>query len=429
MPKYFGTDGIRGKSPEWLDINKAYRIGYAIGKEFSPEKVYIGRDTRASGFKLNQGLNQGLIDSGVNPINLGVVSTPMTQYLSLKNNCMGIMITASHNPATDNGIKVLFSGKKSTESQENLIESYLNDENLEASHFSNFTSDERPLVEYLEAIKALGFPKTDIKVHLDTAHGSLSKWAKLILGDYLEVLNVVGNSPDGQNINENVGSTSVNVFKKSLPKGVIGLTFDGDGDRLLAVDEHGELVSGDQIISIVAAQNFDIDKVALTQMVNPGIKRYLNNHGLSVLETGVGDKYIIQAMDDHDIFIGGEDSGHMIFKEYWPIGDGIISALALIKIMHDTRKSLHELKKPISKYPEKLINIKGIKKEDFLSNSELSEKVNHLNEKLDENAKLLIRPSGTEPVIRVYASHKESDKLQQLISECLNLFESYGGYV
>lgn len=427
MAKYFGTDGIRGKSPEWLDAHKAYKIGYALGHGLSAQKVYVGRDTRKTGLMLNQALNQGLLDTNVNPINLGVVSTPMVQYLSYVEQCFGVMITASHNPASDNGIKIIKNGQKSYREDEIIIESYIDQVDLKFDFYSEIQENPTDLNLYFSDLRALDFQPSSREVFLDTAHGSLSQWGREILGEFANIKGTIGNQPDGVNINQDVGSTSLKTLMNHKPDGVIGLAFDGDGDRLIAIDEHGKHVTGDQILSIINQQlNIDTQMV-FTKMLNPGIKLALNNLGIETLETDIGDKYVIQALMDNQISIGGEDSGHMIFTDVWPIGDGLISALLLIKALEKGKSRLVEAAKPFQKYPEILLNIKNIHKEDFQSNEKLQKELSTLNKSLDNHTKVLIRPSGTEPVIRVYLSHKNKNVLNDLADSYIELFNNHGG--
>ena len=427
MPKYFGTDGIRGKSPEWLDSKKAYRIGYAIAKGLEAKKAYIGRDTRKSGITLNQALNQGLIDGGIHPINLGIVSTPMVQYLSFKENCFGIMITASHNPYFDNGIKTIINGQKSTTHEETIIESFIDNNEINYQKLSVIQEDEKPLESYLSAIDSLKFNQSTREVFLDTANGSLYQWAGKILNQYTKVTGSIGNEPDGININRNVGSTALDCLIKEKPEGTIGLAFDGDGDRLIAIDEVGNVVSGDQILAIINHALHLDSSMVFTKMVNPGIKEVLEKNGIKVLETAIGDKYVIEKINSEKISIGGEDSGHMIFKSFWPIGDGIISALLLLKALDEKNTSLNDAAKPFRKYPETLMNIRNISKESFNTNHILQKELSNLTSNLNSNTKVVIRPSGTEPVIRLYISHKDEQALKELSQSFLTIFKKHGG--
>lgn len=428
MGKYFGTDGIRGKSPEWLNQEIAYKVGYALGNVLNAKQVIIGRDTRESGVLLNEALNQGARDSGCTTVNLGIVSTPMVQFLSLEKKAFGVMITASHNPSNDNGIKVLFNGLKTTQNQELMIEEVIEHAFDVPIEFEQIQYDKSYLDQYFNEIIRLDFPKTNIKVFLDTAHGSLSDYAKKILAEYCVIEGSIGDNPDGTNINQNVGSISLDNIMASKPKGMIGLAFDGDGDRLIAVDELGQVVAGDQILALINYFTKKSQKIVLTQMVNPGIKDSLSSLGIEVLESKIGDKYVIDMMKKENIPVGGEDSGHMIFNHVWPVGDGIISALMILKTLHQNNITLHEATQLFTKYPEKLLNFKSISKEKYNNDNNLQSKLNEIKENIEnDKGKLLVRPSGTEDVIRVYLSHKSKSQFAEFQQDLIKVFEYHGG--
>jgi phosphoglucosamine mutase len=424
MPKYFGTDGIRGKSPEWLNDQMAYNIGYALGAGLKAKKLLVGRDTRKSGELLSPALIQGALDSDVEVINLGVVSTPMLAYLTITEKCFGAMITASHNPSTDNGIKIILNGEKSSEAQEDILETYL----FQSKEFKikeELGINKEILNTYLEAIEKLNFPKTKLKIVIDSAHGSLSNWAYEILSKYANIHKTMGDTPDGLNINENVGSTHIDALVSSTPKGMIGFAFDGDGDRLVCVDEEGNIVAGDQILAI-AAEHFNHKNIVFTQMLNPGIKSRLLQLGIESLETSVGDKYVTSALNEHKYLIGGENSGHLIFKNMWGLGDGIISALVVLRILAEAKSTLKKLRQKFQPYPELLVNFRGIEK-SILSNNDFKHLFDRLCSNIVSDGKVLLRPSGTESLVRLYASHPNPGVLNKFIEDSTQLFESYGG--
>ena len=426
MPKYFGTDGIRGKSPEWLNDQMAYNIGYALGAGLKANKLLVGRDTRQSGELLSPALIQGALDSDVEVINLGVVSTPMLAYLTTTEKCFGAMITASHNPYSDNGIKIILNGEKSSEAQEDVLETYLF-QNKDFEIKEELRINKEILNTYLEAIETLNFPKTKLDIILDSAHGSLSNWAYKILSKYANIHKTIGDRPDGLNINKNVGSTHIEALVSSTPKGMIGFAFDGDGDRLICVDEEGNIVTGDQILAI-AAEHFNHKNIVFTQMLNPGIKSRLLQLGISSLETSVGDKYVTSALNEHQYLIGGENSGHLIFKNMWGLGDGIISALVILRILSETKSTLHKLSQKFQAYPEKLINFKNINK-NVIVEEDFKELFKKASSEIILDGKVLLRPSGTESLVRLYASHPNPAILNKFIEDASQLFESYGGYL
>ena len=424
MPKYFGTDGIRGKSPEWLNDQMAYNIGYALGDGLKAKKLLVGKDTRQSGEHLSSALIQGALDSNVEVINLGIVSSPMLAYLTITEKCFGAMITASHNPSTDNGIKIIHNGEKSSEAQENILETYL----FQIKDFKikeELRINKEILKNYLEAIEKLEFTKTKLKVVIDSAHGSLSHWAYEILSKYANIYRTIGDSPNGFNINKNVGSTHIGALVSSTPNGMIGFAFDGDGDRLICVDEEGNIVTGDQILAI-AAEHFNQKNIVFTQMLNPGIKSALKQKGISSLETFVGDKYVTSALNEHQYLIGGENSGHLIFKNMWGLGDGIISALVVLRILAETKSTLQKLGQKFQPYPELLVNFRGIEK-SVLSNDDFKLLFDRLCSNIVSEGKVLLRPSGTESLVRLYASHPNPVVLNKFIDDSTHLFESYGG--
>jgi len=428
MPKYFGTDGIRGKSPEWLNDKMAYAVGYGLGHGLKVKKLLVARDTRASGILLKDALIEGAISQEIEVTDLGVISTPMLAYLTIKEDCFGVMITASHNPASDNGMKVIDKGYKTTTSQEEILESYF-DLPLEQHCKHTLLENQTILSQYFDDIKKLGFPKSKLNIVLDTAHGALSQWAEQIIKDYAHIINVIGNVPNGKNINDGFGSTQMDTLINSTPRGSIGFAFDGDGDRLLCVDEESNVVTGDQILGILGLHlQTKPATIVFTQMLNPGIKHAINQKGFTTLETKVGDKYVMAALAENNLNIGGEDSGHMIFKAYWPLGDGIISALLVIKLLVDTNSTLAELSKNLQPFPEKLINIRNIPS-SVMNSNELIKMFEQISSNIKTEGKVLLRPSGTEPVVRLYVSHPDQELLNQFIDKALSLFEAFGGSV
>jgi phosphoglucosamine mutase len=426
MPKYFGTDGIRGKSPEWLNDKMAYAIGYGLGHGLKVKKLLVARDTRASGVNLKDALISGALSQNIDVNDLGIISTPMLAYLTITEDCFGVMITASHNPASDNGIKVIEKGKKITEFQEEILENYLG-LNLETANLKIVTEDQTLVSKYLDALQKLNIPKSNLKVVLDTANGALSPWAVKILSNYVDVIGKVGDNPNGSNINQNVGSTHLEALIKATPKGAVGFAFDGDGDRLLCVDENGNVVTGDRILGIMGKHYLNTSaQIVFTQMLNPGIKHSLSQNGIQSIETKVGDKYVMEALDEKGLSMGGEDSGHLIFKKFWPLGDGIVSALLIIKLMVESNQTLASLAHEFKPFPEILLNFKNIEASSIESN-EFQTRFNNLKLPIEMDGKVLLRPSGTEPVVRLYASHAMQNQLDKFVLEATKLIESFGG--
>src|SRR5690625_3304860 len=420
MGKYFGTDGIRGIANKDLTPELAFKLGrcggYILTKDVQKPKILIGRDTRISGDILESALIAGLLSIGAEVMRLGVIATPGVAYLTRATSSQaGIMISASHNPMQDNGIKFFGpDGFKLLDEQEEEIERLLDDETAELP---------RPTGEYVGIVndyfeggqKYLSFLKESIdndfegiQVALDCAHGATSSLATHLFADLEADIDSIGSSPDRLNINDGVGSTHPEALMKFVleKEADIGLAFDGDGDRLIAVDEKGNIVDGDKIMFICGKYMNErgllkYNTVVSTVMSNIGFYKALEEHGMRSDKTSVGDRYVMEEMQRGGYNLGGEQSGHIIFLDYNTTGDGMLSAIQLVNVMKETGKPLSELADEMTIFPQVLKNINVINKHEVLSSPQIQSEIEAVEHELGDNGRVLVRPSGTESLVRV----------------------------
>ncbi len=428
MGKFFGTDGVRGIANKELTPELAFKLGrfggYVLTKstEKDKPKILIGRDTRISGTMLESALVAGLLSMGAEVMRLGVITTPGVAYLTRALSAdAGVMISASHNPVEDNGIKFFGSdGYKLLDKQEEEIEELLKTEDDMEDDLPRPTGGKIGTVnDYFEGgQKYLRYLKQTVEndfsglhIALDCAHGAASPLANHLFAD-LEADNIscIGSSPDGVNINDNVGSTHPEALVELVKdKGAdIGLAFDGDADRLIAVDERGEIVDGDQIMYICAKYmkekgNLNYKTLVTTVMSNLGLYKALEREGIDTKQTGVGDRYVMEEMRKGNYNLGGEQSGHIIFLDYNTTGDGLLSALQLVQIVKESGKKLSELAGEIPKYPQKLVNVRVQDKHQLHTSEAISREIQAVEEEMQGEGRILVRPSGTEPLVRVMA--------------------------
>ncbi|MDU0952794.1 phosphoglucosamine mutase [uncultured Streptococcus sp.] len=436
MGKYFGTDGVRGEANVELTPELAFKLGrfggYVLSQhETEAPKVFVGRDTRISGKMLESALVAGLLSVGIHVYKLGVLATPAVAYLvKTEGASAGVMISASHNPALDNGIKFFGGdGFKLDDEKEAEIEALL-----------DATEDTFPrpsaeglgtLVDYPEGLRkyegylvSTGTPLEGMKVALDTANGAASTSARQIFADLGAQLTVIGETPDGLNINLNVGSTHPEALQKVVKESqsAIGLAFDGDSDRLIAVDENGDIVDGDKIMYIIGkylsekgqlAQN----TIVTTVMSNLGFHKALESAGINKAVTAVGDRYVVEEMRKSGYNLGGEQSGHVILMDYNTTGDGQLSAVQLTKIMKETGKSLSQLASEVTIYPQKLVNIRveNAMKEKAMEVPAIKTIIEKMEEEMAGNGRILVRPSGTEPLLRVMAEAPTTEEVNYYV--------------
>ncbi len=426
--KYFGTDGIRGRVGEAV-INPEFilKLGWAVGKvlneRFGEAKVLIGKDTRISGYLLESVLEAGLSSAGVSAWMLGPMPTPAVAYLTRTFRAQaGIEISASHNPYYDNGIKFFSSfGKKLPDDIEEAIEEKMHEpmKLVDASKLGKAKRIDDAPGRYIEFCKSTVGVKNNlsgIKIVVDCAHGATYHVAPAVLHELGAVVVEVGVEPNGFNINDRCGSTCPEFLAKSVlaERADLGIAFDGDGDRVIMVDHKGEVVDGDELIFIIAKHGFATGTlhggVIGTVMSNLGLENALGKLGIGFKRTQVGDRYVIDALYKDRWLLGGEPSGHIAHLGITTTGDGIISALQVLNAIGARGASLHELKSAMDKYPQALINVNCKHPNSFISsNDEINKAVTKTTKALGKNGRVLLRPSGTEPVIRIMVEGEDSD--------------------
>jgi phosphoglucosamine mutase len=432
--KYFGTDGIRGLvgsgsiTPEFI-----LKLGWATGKVFEEQghcKIVIGKDTRISGYMFESALESGLVAAGVDVQLLGPMPTPGIAYLTrtLRANA-GIVISASHNPHYDNGIKFFSSaGTKLADDIEHAIEEKM-DEPLvvvESSRLGKASRVEDAAGRYIEFCKSTIPPMMDLsglKMVVDCAHGSTYHIAPFVFSELGAEVIKIGAEPNGININDNCGATSPQALTDAVlsNKADFGVALDGDGDRLIMVDHLGEVLDGDEILYILAKTRLDKgylgSTVVGTLMTNLGVEHAFNRLGIDLLRSAVGDRHVIQLMKESNSILGGEGSGHIICADRTTTGDGIISALQVLESMTRESKSLHELKSDIQKYPQCMINVKLKGADKFVMTDEISLAVKAVEQTLNGSGRVLLRPSGTEPLVRVMVEGEDLALVESLAKD------------
>ncbi|GAA0311279.1 phosphoglucosamine mutase [Gracilibacillus halotolerans] len=420
MGKYFGTDGVRGIANKELTPELAFKLGrfggYVLTNNSENPKVLIGRDTRISGTMLEGALVAGLLSIGVEVMRLGVISTPGVAYLTKVMNAQaGIMISASHNPVEDNGIKFFGpDGFKLFDEQEAEIEALLDKEEDElprpvggnVGQVNDYLEGGQKYIQYLK--ETIDNEFDGLHIALDCAHGATSGLASHLFADLEADISTIGSSPNGLNINDGVGSTHPEKLQELvLEKGAdIGLAFDGDGDRLIAVDEKGNIVDGDQIMFIIGKYmqqtgSLHHSTIVSTVMSNLGFYNALEENGLKSKKTAVGDRYVMEEMRKGGYNLGGEQSGHIILLDYSTTGDGMLSALHLVNVMKETGKPLSELAAEMQIFPQVLKNVRVLNKNEAMTNPVILEKIEKVETEMGSNGRVLVRPSGTEPLVRV----------------------------
>lgn len=445
MAKLFGTDGVRGLANHDLTPELAFKLGRAAGtllkQGTDKASIIVGRDTRLSGFMLEGALTAGITSAGVNVYIAGIIPTPAVAFLVRELGCAaGAVISASHNPAPDNGIKFFNDkGYKLDDSLEEKIEKMIAEglENLprptgsQLGRISILKDADDRYINFLK--KALPLHIKGLKIVLDCANGAAYRAAPRLFRELGAQVISINDIPDGLNINEQCGSTHPASLQQTVLKykADLGMAFDGDADRVIAVDENGKIVDGDKILvicglSLQEKQELD-DKIVVTVMSNLGLKQAFQKASINVLETKVGDRYVLEEMLKSEAILGGEQSGHIIFLKHNTTGDGILSGLNLVHVVKEKKKSLSQLAAQMNTLPQVLVNVKVRSKEGWQDNDKINEAIRETNELLKDIGRLLVRPSGTEPLIRVMAEGPDEKELERLTNKLAEVIKEQLG--
>ena len=445
MGKYFGTDGFRGEANVNLMPEHAYRVGRFLGWYFRKEgqecRIIIGKDTRRSGYMLEYALSAGVTASGANAYLLHVTTTPSVSYIarSERFDC-GIMISASHNPFYDNGIKLLNGkGEKMEQSIIDKIEAYLDNPEEELPRATkdqigrtiDYTEGRNRYMGYL--ISQAVYSLRGLKIGLDCANGSAYRIAPGIFNALGAETHVMNDDPDGANINRDCGSTHLEGLQKFVVENQLdmGFAFDGDADRCLAVDEKGSVINGDLILYIYGRYMKERGKllnntIVTTVMSNLGLYKALDEIGVNYVQTAVGDKYVYEEMMNHGHRIGGEQSGHIIFSKYANTGDGILTALKLVQVVLDRKQTLSQLAEPVKIYPQVPKNVRVTDKSQAQNDPEVKAAVAKAAEELGDSGRILLRESGTEPLVRVMVEAESTETCERIVDEIIDLIKARG---
>lgn len=444
--KYFGTDGFRGEANKSLNVYHAFKIGRFIGDYFSKNKngngkILIGKDTRRSSYMYEAALSAGITSSGSNAHLMHVTPTPSVSYITKTEDFdCGIMITASHNPYYDNGIKIINSeGEKMEDSFLEELEKYIDsdiedidlavDENI--GRTVDFIGGRNRYIAYLIQTVTRSFE--GIKVGLDCANGASFTIAKPVYDALGADTFVINADPNGFNINKDAGSTHIENLQKFVVENKldIGFAFDGDADRCIAVDNKGEVIDGDSILYISAKHmkkegSLNSNTVVTTVMSNIGLYKAFDELGIDYVKTAVGDKYVHACMDENGYELGGEQSGHIIYKKFANTGDGILTSLKLMEAMIEEKTDIASLRRDLKIYPQKLVNVKVKDKEETLENKDLQAKIEKVEERLQDSGRVLVRKSGTEPLIRVMVEAETDEIAESSVNEIVEKIKDLG---
>lgn len=443
MGKYFGTDGFRGEANADLTVDHAFKIGRYLGWYYSRDhkaKVVIGKDTRRSSYMFESALCAGLTASGADAYLLHVTSTPSVSYIARADDFdCGIMISASHNPYHDNGIKLINGdGEKMEESLLDGVEAYLDsDENLPYAQRDaigrtvDYAAGRNRYIGYLISLATRSYK--NFKIGLDCANGSTWQMAKSVFDALGADTYVISNRPDGLNINVDCGSTHIGQLQKFvLDNGLdVGFAFDGDADRCLAVDEKGKVVNGDHIMYVCAKYMQDKgilgdSKVVTTIMSNMGLYKALDSLGIGYEKTAVGDKYVAENMRQNSHIIGGEQSGHIIFGRHANTGDGLLTAIKVMECITETKEPLSVLASGMTMYPQKLKNVVVTDKDETLNCDEVKAAVKKVEADLGDDGRVVLRKSGTEPLLRVMVEATTDALCEEKVDEIIAAMAAAG---
>ena len=458
--KYFGTDGFRGEANEILNSDKAYKIGRFLGwfyanpkynmqKPGYRPKIVIGKDTRRSSYMLEYAVAAGAAASGADVELLHVTTTPSVSYI-VRQDCFdcGVMITASHNPFYDNGIKVINSnGEKLEDGVAYLAEAYLDGDfktlglegetdlpfakRSDIGTINDYSSGRNRYIGYLISLARHSMKK--LRIGLDTANGASWMIARSVFEALGAQVFIINNQPDGLNINLNAGSTHIEDFCKFVKdnKLDLGFAFDGDADRCIAVDENGKEVDGDKIMYLLACKlqsegSLEKDTVVATIMSNSGLEKALKNKGLKLVRTKVGDRFVFERMMNDGYVLGGEQSGHVIIRKYATTGDGVLTAIMVTEEVLERKESLSKLVAPVKLFPQKTKNVRVTDKSAAVQDEAVQAKFEEVNKEIGDNGRALLRQSGTEPVIRITVEYQTLQGCEEYIDKIYNVVKKRG---
>ena len=456
MGKYFGTDGFRGEANVNLTADHAYKVGRFLGWYYNCKRpvgserarILIGKDTRRSSYKFEYTLAAGITASGADAYLLHVTTTPSVAYITRMDDFdCGVMISASHNPYYDNGIKLLNShGEKMDEETISYVESYLDgDLDLFGNHYTeipfatrenigrtvDYVSGRNRYIGYLISLGMYSFK--GVKVGLDCANGASWNIAKSVFDALGAKTYVINAEPDGTNINKDAGSTHIEHLQKFVKENGldVGFAYDGDADRCLCVDENGDVVTGDHILYILGNYmkekgQLDNNTVVTTVMSNFGLYKALDEKGIGYAKTAVGDKYVYEYMVQNGCRVGGEQSGHIIVSQYATTGDGILTSLKIMEVMRAKKRTLSQLCEGLTIYPQVLKNVRVHCKPEALNDAAVQAAVAAVAEALGDTGRILVRESGTEPVIRVMVEAPTKDQCQKYVDSVVDVICSQG---
>ena len=444
MGKYFGTDGFRGEANVVLTVEHAFKVGRYLGWYYGQEhkaRIVIGKDTRRSSYMFEYALAAGLTASGADAYLLHVTTTPSVSYVVRTEDFdCGIMISASHNPYYDNGIKVINSkGQKLEAEVEAKVEAYIDGESGEIplakkeaiGRTVDYAAGRNRYIGHLISLATRSFK--DVKVGLDCSNGSSSSIAKSVFDALGAKTYVINNEPDGTNINTNCGSTHINVLQEYVKENGldVGFAYDGDADRCIAVDENGNVVDGDLILYVCGKYmkehgQLKDDTIVTTIMSNLGLYKACDKIGMKYEKTQVGDKYVYENMVKNGFMLGGEQSGHIIFSKHATTGDGILTSLMLMEVIMETKQSLGQLTEEVKIYPQLLKNVRVADKKTARENPKVVKAVDAVAEALGDDGRILVRESGTEPVIRVMVEAATDELCEKYVAQVIDVIENEG---
>ena len=439
MAGRFGTDGIRGPVGSVIDDQLALALGRAVGHRLAADgrSVLLGRDTRRSGEMLSAALAAGLAGTGADVVDLGVVTTPCLVHASTDDrHAAGIMVSASHNPAPDNGLKVVVDGRKATDETEAELDRLIDDGSTIApranAELGRIRTDRDPVEAYARLLREVaGTSFAGLRIAIDCANGSASTMAPGLFRGLGAQVTVLFDAPNGVNINDGCGSTHPERLAETVAAAGLdlGLAFDGDADRLIAIDERGEIVDGDAVMGICALERLASGTLrngllVATVMSNGGLERAVVEAGGRMIRTPVGDRHVFEAMERDDAVLGGEQSGHIIFRDRATTGDGLLTAIELVRSIRAAGRPLSELAARIPRLPQVVINSAVRRRDDWGQDREFMAAVERATQQMGDRGRVLVRPSGTEPTIRIMVEGDDAGEIDRIARELATLAEA-----